>query len=87
MSVELANSRVPISRYARGDRQGVWLWVGELPSGVEEHRLFGPGVEEAPSGSRLLAEGHDLRQGGIRAKISLFFVAERKRRHNAAKKR
>jgi hypothetical protein len=43
-------------------------------------------IEEGPGGAGLLARGR-LRQSGIRAKISLFSVAERKRRHNAAEKR
>jgi hypothetical protein len=60
--------------------------VGNSRGELEELRLFGPVVEGDPGGSDLLVEGQ-VASSGIRAKNSLFSVAERKRRRNAAEKR
>jgi hypothetical protein len=42
---------------------------------LEEFRLFGPVIEEGPGGSSCSVRGR-LRQGGIRARVSLLSEAE-----------
>ena len=60
--------------------EGVWLWVGELPRGVEEHRIFVPEVEEGPGGSRLLAEGQVASGWYQSLELSMYFGRRKKRR-------
>jgi hypothetical protein len=60
--------------------------VGNSRGELEELVTLQAWVERRSWWKRLLAEGQAT-SSGIRAKISLFSVAERKRRRNVAEKR
>jgi hypothetical protein len=63
------------SRYPKRKKQKELLWVVDSREELEEFRLFGPVIEEGPGGSSCSVRGR-LRQGGIRARVSLLSEAE-----------